>query len=216
MPPYDGYWFLFYLYLIQLLYCIIWYIQIKLIGMKKSGLFWTFYLSVILSLSLFMIYTAIVSYLLLFLLGYLAFRYGQKVLFHKHLQFIVFVVFVILVTLFIDYKDWMIIPQFFISLAASILILNIARSFQPSEIKDSFLAKTLCVFGKNSLEIYLLHYFFVWLCCDITIPVGNIRAVPLYIVVFLFSIIICYLCCATSHILKRIPYVAILLFGNRN
>ena len=216
VPPYGGYWFLLYLYLIQLLYCFILYIQRKCNWDERNGMFWTFYLFVISSLSLFMIYTAFTSYLLLFLLGYLGFRYGQMILFHKYFHFIMFVLFVILVTLFIDSKETMIIPQFFISLAASILILNIARSFQPSEIKDSYFAKNICIFGKYSLEIYLLHYFFVWVCRGITIPVGNIHAIPLYVMVFLFSFIICYLCCATSHVLKRIPYVALLLFGNRN
>ena len=69
--------------------------------------------------------------------------------------------------------------------------------------------------GRHSLEIYLLHYCLVAVTRDYVITTDQIYAVPLFFFLGVLAVIICWLCCKIAEIMKRIPYVAFVLFGNR-
>ena len=212
VPPLGGYWFLLYLFVIQVMFGVVKYVSEQLERYVSKKLYRELMISAILSAPLFLIY----EYVLYFFLGYFIFVYGRGILFNKNVQFISFCLFVVLFELKRENIEFSFIPQLLIALTASLFIIGITYNFQMTGIIHGALGRLLCFFGQNSLEIYLLHYAFVGVCAGIHLSVSHVHAIPLYVMVLGASICICFLCCGVGNVLKRIPYISILLLGNRH
>lgn len=207
LPPMGGYWFLLYLYVIHLMFGGIKYLSGKFSPIWSNRMYNEIIVSAILSIPLFLIF----EYSIFFLLGYFLFGYGQSVLFNKNVQILSFIAYILMFTIFNDYQKLDFISQFSIAITASVAIIGITKKFQMTGI----IKNALCNFGKNSLEIYLIHYYFVWVFRGFRLSVDNIHAIPLYIAVLGVAIFICCLCCLVASVLKKVPYLSFMLFGNR-
>ena len=210
VPPYGGYWFLLYLWVIQVIFGSMKYISSK-IKFVDNDLYKELLVSVVFSILMFPIY----EYTIFFIIGYFAFHYGKHVLFNDYLFLLSFVAFVMLFVLFRYDKDISKIIQFLLAITASVAVINLSEKMQTDKVIEGRCGSILCFFGRNSLEIYLIHYLLVWILSDVRISVDNIHSIPLYIVVLGISIIVCYLCCLIGYVLKRVPYLSLILFGNR-
>lgn len=212
VPPLGGYWFLLYLFVIQVMFGVGKYVSEQLERSVSNKLYRELLISAILSAPLFLIY----EYVLYFLFGYFIFVYGRGFLFNKNVQFLSFCLFVILFELKRENVEFSFIPQLLIALTASVFIIGITFSFQMTGAIQGIIGRFLCFFGRNSLEIYLLHYVFISVCAGIHISISHVHAIPLYVMVLGVSICICFLCCGVGNVLKRIPYISMLLLGNRH
>ena len=212
VPPLGGYWFLLNLFVIQVMFGVIKYVSEQLEGYVSNKLYRELLISAILSAPLFLIY----EYVLYFLFGYFIFVYGRGILFNKNVQFLSFCLFVVLFELKREDVEFSFIPQLLIALTASVFIIGITYNIQMTGSIQEALSRLLCFFGQNSLEIYLLHYVFICVCAGVHISVSHVNAIPLYVMVLGASICICFLCCGVGNVLKRIPYISMLLLGNRH
>lgn len=70
--------------------------------------------------------------------------------------------------------------------------------------------------GKNTLEIYLTHYYFVILCVTPWINSEIIKPIPLFTIVLFLSVIICFLVVVMADCLKFIPWLSLILYGKSN
>ena len=212
VPPLGGYWFLLYLFVIQVMFGVAKYVSEQLERYVSNKLYRELLISAILSAPLFLIY----EYVLYFLFGYIIFVYGKGILFNKNVQFLSFCLFVILFELKRENVEFSFILQLLIALTASVFIIGITYNIQMTGAIQGIIGRFLCFFGSNSLEIYLLHYVFISACAGIHISVSHVHAIPLYVMVLGVSICICFLCCGVGNVLKRIPYISMLLLGNRH
>ena len=67
--------------------------------------------------------------------------------------------------------------------------------------------------GKNTLEIYLTHFFVVEICTFTWIDVSNVNAIPLFVILFLVSIPVGLLVVGMANVLKAIPYLSLFIYG---
>lgn len=165
----------------------------------------------LLSVLLFPIY----EYVFLFLLGYFLYRYGKRFLFGDIVMSISFCLFVVLFTLYRETggQDMSLLIRLVMALAAIMTVVGFMRRLDvpcDSRIK---ICELLCFIGRHSLEIYLLHYYFAWICRDMHISVVAIHAIPLYVIVFAVALLICVLSSYIAEGMKKIPYVSFFLFG---
>lgn len=164
------------------------------------------------SLLLFPIY----EYVLIFLFGYFFLRYWSRFLFCDIVMAFSFCLFVVLFTLYRETgdKNLPLIIRFIMALSAIVMVVGIMRKLDvPRDFRNNKFCELLCFVGRHSLEIYLLHYYFTWICKDMCISVAGIYAIPLYIVVFAVAILICVLSSYLADGIKKIPYVSFFLFG---
>ena len=211
IPPYHGYWFLLYLFVIQMLFLCIKIMSSRLSAFVRSDFLREVLVAVPFSLLLFPIY----EYVLIFLLGYFLFRYRRKLLFGDIVMAISFCLFIVLFTLYRESEGRnMLLPiRLIMALSAIAFSVGIMRRLgEFCESRNTF-CKLLCFIGRHSLEIYLLHYYFAWICKDMYISVASIHAIPLYIMVFAVALLICVLSSYIADGIKKIPYVSFFLFG---
>ena len=211
IPPYHGYWFLLYLFVIQMLFLCIKIMSSRLSAFVRSDFLREVLVAVPFSLLLFPIY----EYVLIFLLGYFLFRYGRKLLFGDIVMAISFCLFIVLFTLYRESEGRnMLLPiRLIMALSAIAFVVGIMRKLDEfCESRNKF-CKLLCFIGRHSLEIYLLHYYFAWICKDMYISVASIHAIPLYVMVFAVALLICVLSSYIADGMKKIPYVSFFLFG---
>lgn len=212
LPPYQNYWFLLYLYVIQILFLGIKMISSHLSKLIKNDFVTELLVAALLSVILFPIY----EYVFIFLLGYFFYRYGKRFLYSDFTLLITLFLFVALFTLYRDQRAEITIhSRFVMALSGILAVVGIIRRLDTASESHHRFCALLCYFGHHSLEIYLLHYFFVWILRDASISVVYIHAIPLYVIIFIISTLICLLCCKVADMMKKIPYVSFLLMGNR-
>ena len=211
IPPYNGYWFLLYLFVIQMLFLGIKIASSRLSAFVRSDFLREVLVAVPFSLLLFPIY----EYVLIFILGYFLFCYGRKLLFSDIVMAISFCLFLVLFTLYRESEGRnMLLPiRLIMALSAIAFVVGILRKLDEfCESRNKF-CKLLCFIGRHSLEIYLLHYYFAWICKDMYISVASIHAIPLYVMVFAVALLICVLSSYIADGMKKIPYVSFFLYG---
>ena len=211
LPPFNCYWFLLYLFVMQMMFLGIKIISSRLSTFVRNDFVREALVAVPFSLLLFPIY----EYVLIFLLGYFLFCYGRKLLFGDIVMAISFCLFIVLLTLYRESEGRnMLLPiRLIMALSAIAFVVGIMRKLDEfCESRNKF-CKLLCFIGRHSLEIYLLHYYFAWICKDMYISVASIHAIPLYVIVFAVALLICVLSSYIADGIKKIPYVSFLLFG---
>ena len=211
LPPFNGYWFLLYLYIIQLMFLAACFLSYWLSFLVSDKFKRDVCAYVIISVLMFPIY----EYALFFIIGYFLQKYGEKLLEDRIFCSISFVLFLVLFC-FVGEKEESsdTIIHFSTALTASLFLITILWNLQRKGMLHGSFAQLLSYLGKNSLEIYLVHYYLIWICKDCLLPVSDIHAIPLYVIVFVVSIAVCWLCCKIADILKQVPYMSMLLFGN--
>ncbi len=211
LPPYQDYWFLLYLYVIQILFLGIKIASSRLSAFVRSDFLREVLVAVPFSLLLFPIY----EYVLIFILGYFLFCYGRKLLFGDIVMAISFCLFIVLFTLYRESEGRnMLLPiRLIMALSAIAFVVGIMRKLDEFCESHNKFCKLLCFIGRHSLEIYLLHYYFAWICKDMYISVASIHAIPLYVMVFAVALLICVLSSYIADGMKKIPYVSFFLFG---
>ena len=211
LPPYQDYWFLLYLFVIQMLFMGIKVISSWLSIFIKNDFVREVLVTVLFSLLLFSIY----EYVLIFLLGYFFLRYGSKFLFGDIVLAISFCLFVALFSLYRENGDqsMSLLIRLIMALSAIVFVVGIMRKLDVLCDSHNNFCELLCFVGRHSLEIYLLHYYFAWICRDKYISVAAINAIPLYVIVFTVALLICVLSSYIADGMKKIPYVSFLLFG---
>ncbi|MEE1272102.1 MAG: hypothetical protein UHM19_04845 [Bacteroidales bacterium] len=111
---------------------------------------------------------------------------------------------------------WFIVT-FLIGFAGLLIVYNTFRVYKDSFSSDKKIGRMLQYIGKRTLEIYLLHYFFLP-----TLPaLGNMLSKSnnfvLELVVGLFiSLLVIAVCLVVSNILRTNPILAKYLFGVKN
>ena len=205
-PPFNGYWFLLYLFAIQMLFLGIKIVSSWLSTFVKDDFMREVLVVVPLSLLLFPIH----EYFLIFMLGYFFSNYGSSFLFSDAVQAVSFCLFFALFTICRVSNGEML--RFIMALSAIVTIVGIMRRLSEANECQNRICEFLFNVGRHSLEIYLLHYSFTWIFRDIHVSVANIYAIPLYLMIFVISTFICLLCCYIADGMKKIPYVSFFLF----
>lgn len=211
IPPYNNYWFLLYLFVMQMLFMGIKMIASRLSAFVRNDFWRELLVAVPFSLLLFPIY----EYVLIFLLGYFFFRYGKKILFSDILMAVSVCFFIVLFTCYREYgeQNMSLLSRLFMGLSAIVTVVGFMRKLEmPCDARHR-ISEWLCFIGRHSLEIYLLHFYFVWLCKDMYISVAAIHAIPLYVMVFGVALLICVLSSYVADGMKKVPYVSFFLFG---
>lgn len=212
LPPYQDYWFLLYLYAVQMLYLGIKIVSSHLFKLIKNDFVTDFLAAVPLSVLLFPIY----EYVFMFLLGYFLYRYGKQFLYSDNILLIALCLFVMLFTLYRGHEQEILLySRLAMALSGIFAVVGIIRRLDAAFESNHSACILLRYIGRHSLEIYLLHYFFVWILRDVSISVVYIHAIPLYVAIFVISTLICMLCCKVADMMKKVPYVSFMLFGNR-
>lgn len=212
LPPYQDYWFLLYLYVVQILFLGIKMVSSHLLKLIKNDFITELLVAALLSVLLFRIY----EYVLIFLLGYFLYRYGKRFLFSDFTLLIALLLFVTLFTLYRDHEQEITLySRLAMAMAGIFAVVGIIRRLDVAFESNHRACILLRYIGRHSLEIYLLHYFFVWILRDVSISVVYVHAIPLYVIIFIISIFICLLCCCVADVMKKIPYVSLLLLGSR-
>lgn len=211
IPPFNSYWFLLYLFVMQILLLCIMVISSRLSPFVRKDVVRDALVAVPLSLLLFPIY----EYVLIFLLGYFFSRYGRNFLFDDIVMAISFCLFVVLFTLYRENgeQNMPLLIRHAMALSAIMTVVGIMRKMEVSCGSCKKVSELLCYIGRHSLEIYLLHFYFVWICRDTYISVAAIAAIPLYVIVFAVALPICVLSSYIADEMKKIPYVSFFLFG---
>ena len=211
LPPFNGYWFLLYLFVMQMMFLGIKIISSQLTTFFRNDFVREALVAVPFSLLLFPIY----EYVLIFLLGYFFFRYGRRILFNDIVMAVSVCLFVVLFTLYRDNGEQNIplFIRFVMALSAIAFVVGVMRKLDGLCESHNYFCELLCFIGRHSLEIYLLHYYFAWICREIYISVAAINAIPLYFIVFTVALSICVLSSYISDGLKKIPYLSFFLFG---
>lgn len=110
-----------------------------------------------------------------------------------------------------------VVVSFSISISGIVIIFSFFRTYQKSFSKEKLLGRILQYIGRHTLDIYLLHYFFI--------PRGLAQAVtvfkdyPMPVVEFVYSLVIALIiigfCLLISNVIRLSPTLAHILFGVR-
>ena len=105
----------------------------------------------------------------------------------------------------------------YIAITGILIIFTFFRKYETSFTQNRIIGKCLQYIGKRTLDVYLLHYFFLPYGFHIkSLPWGKIiaenPALELTFALFLAGIIMC-LCLITSNILRTSPLLGHYLFG---
>ena len=206
-PQNGGYWFLLYLFMFQLLL-----IGIRFVASRFSSStslaasdFWReLLIAFAASWLLFPVY----EYLLIFIVCYFAWKYGKRCIFNKAFACVSFVLFVLFYAYVRPVQDCSFV-RVMTALCGSFVILTVLRNAS----KQTPGGELLQYLGRNSLEIYLIHYSLVAITRDYLINTDGFYAVPLFFLLVAVAMIVCWICCKTAVLLKKIPYVPLVLFG---
>lgn len=100
-----------------------------------------------------------------------------------------------------------------LSLCVILLLYKLKITFSLSSFSLPYLLyfhKCFVFLGQATIEIYLLHSYFLRLGPDFS----TISSVPLLIIcIFLFCLFVCFLCITIARLIKVLPYLSIVLFG---
>lgn len=120
---------------------------------------------------------------------------------------------------------WYQIPQMINRIAVVILMIWVIKSVYHNGLSnsaDKYIKKMLQFFGKNTLEIYFIHYFLLF-----KLPEGlavyfhtlakssRSLSMPEFMIIGSLAIIISFSSIFIAYLLKQIPYVSIFAFGKR-
>lgn len=158
------------------------------------------------------------GYLLMFILGHITQQSHFAQINNRYtriLTFIIFSLFIIIVPIFDFHSDSLIkgeglkiITSFLFSVFAYLLIKN----NYPFSFKLNMMMNKL---GTHTLEIYLTHFCLISVFATPWIETDSIQCIPLFLLVLLTAIPICYLAIYLSIVLRRIPFLSILLYGKK-
>ncbi len=203
-PKTGGYWFLLYIFVFQLLLIGIRFLSNQLASRISNEFVGEILIAAVLSLTLFPIY----EYVLLFLLGYFVHKYWQKYFYNELFTFASFVFFICLYVYGQSWAEYFVVRLAMAFFACS-TILGVLRKMNKPEVGGGILA----YFGRNSLEIYLIHFLLAAITRDWVIETDRLFAIPLFFLLIGVAICICWLCCKISEVLKINSYLAFILFG---
>lgn len=99
-----------------------------------------------------------------------------------------------------------------IGIAASILVMKIARNIDLVGWDYGIVGDLLKYIGKHTLEIYVVQCFGLALITE-PLEVSNISSIFLFTILLIISIFLSALIITLSKMLDAIPYVGLLLFG---
>lgn len=205
LPPFNGYWFLLYLFVMQMMFLGIRIISSRLSTFVRNDFVREALVAVPFSLLLFPIY----EYVLIFLFGYFFLRYGSKFLFSDIVMAVSLCIFIMLYTLNRGNRE----ENTSLALSAIVFVVGYMRKLDVTGVSRNKVCELFCYIGRHSLEIYLLHLYLTWICRDVYISVAAIHAIPLNVIVFVVALLICVLSSYIADGIKKIPYVSFLLFG---
>ena len=219
-PSDDAPWFLFELFFIQVVY----YICCALFKdrgrwMLSGGLI----LAVVVVTGLMLLKMRYIghgynwiepNYLLLFVMGHFAQTLEWKNKWEKLIILICFITFLLVFPYFDPQAEGMIrktIIKTIASASFSVFVYLIVRGTYYSIKKGT--TTFVNYLGTHTLEIYLTHSCVVAVCVKPLIDTSELNAIPLFMIVFLASIPICYLVIKMSDVLKMISAMSVLLYG---
>lgn len=122
---------------------------------------------------------------------------------------------VYVVGLYLSYKEFWYYIGIPMGLFAAAFFANL---FHRRENELSFVERELARLGRNSLDVYIFHYFFLW---TISLhPVGTYcfetgNLLLFVLVAAVLSVIIAYLCLLVGYILKSSSLLQTIIFGKR-
>ena len=122
---------------------------------------------------------------------------------------------VYVVGLYLSYKEFWYYIGIPVGLFAAAFFANL---FHRRENESSFVECELARLGRNSLDVYIFHYFFLW---TISLhPVGTYcqetgNLLLFVLVAAVLSVIIAYLCLLVGYILKCSSLLQTIIFGKR-
>lgn len=154
-----------------------------------------------------------IRYVLFFFLGYFFERYLQKMVFSQVAFGLSMLLFSLNVWRF-SYGSSPLYVQIALGILASIVILNISKVAELTDIKQTKFYGKLVLFGKSSLVIYLAHYPVVQILKAAPyLNTDTIQAVPLFIVTSIIAFGICMLCEKFGKLISKTNLLNLLLFG---
>lgn len=154
------------------------------------------------------------NYFLLFVMGHFAQTLEWKDKWGKPVTLVCFITFLLIFPYFDLHAEGMIRKTIIKSIASatfSVFVYLIVRESY-SSIKN-WITTFVNYLGTHTLEIYLTHSCVVAVCVKPLIDTSELNAIPLFMIVFLTSIPICYLVIKMSDVLKMIPAMSLLLYG---
>lgn len=102
-----------------------------------------------------------------------------------------------------------------LAICGIVIIFSLFRKYGDVFTKDTAFAKTLKFIGRRTLDIYLLHYFFIPRNLSKVLPIFADNNIPLieFAVSLLFATLVIGACLCISCILRLSPTMAYYLFG---
>ena len=232
----NGYWFTLCLFELILIYCVLVAILNKINNKIISILLiLTTYIALavisIISKSNIVNYLSlelVIKFMPIFMLGALSHKYKNK--FDEIISNnIIFTLSILIgsITLYYICYFWefpLILKQFkFIitiiyQICLIVIIFNVIKPWTKTEFaqeKPSWFIQKLQLVGKESLAIYLLHYFFLFPMTWLRQPMieMGLGFVPLLVVSFITAIIIIAITLMVSHIISKSKYLSLILLG---
>lgn len=154
------------------------------------------------------------EYLLLFIIGHIIQTINIKDSYVSPLIFFSFLLFVIIVPLFDFWQSNLFkirVIKVLTSISFSLFAYYIVKmQYNNLNIK---LTKYVVFLGTHTLEIYVTHYSIVQICMAPWLFTGTINTIPLFMIILLLSVPICFLVVFITEVLKKIPGLSLVLYG---
>lgn len=97
-----------------------------------------------------------------------------------------------------------------IALCAFLIIMNVCKRYEGSVVSNHF-----SLFGRYTLEIYVIHWSLLIFKPDWTINLNDYNSFWVFIIIMLLSLPIAYLCIGFSKVVEVSPKLRLLMFGRR-
>ena len=156
------------------------------------------------------------EYLLLFIFGYLAQASDSIRKYSISVPIIGFIVFVFVAPLF-DFSESSSIVMRLIKLLAStafsVTSYSIVRSYYGEIHKRA--TTIINYLGTHTLELYVTQYCIIQICASPWLSVSTVNVIPLFVWLILLSVPISFIIIGISSILKCIPGMPLLLYGEK-
>lgn len=158
-------------------------------------------------------------YYLFFFLGTLVKKYFDRFLSltdRHELQIVVVIVFCLMAALPVtNYWSWA-YTRFAISgICGMVMVFTFFRKFSSWFTKEKPLGRGLQYIGTRTLDIYLLHFFFLpeFLMANRGMLLSHHNSLLEAVVVLALAMVVLLLCLSTSYVLRLSPFLAKYLFG---
>lgn len=79
----------------------------------------------------------------------------------------------------------------------------------------SGIKKAINYLGTHSLEIYVTHYYIIWICVGTWLDVDRMNAIPLFLIVLLISFVVSYAVTFIAQAIKAVPGMSLILYGKQ-